>query len=186
MAAIQVMGVCPNRPAAERVVGNLRLGGFPRDVVALVVVRRDEAAELADVDDQSGEGAGTVARSALRLALVGALIGFVLGFGSLYIPGMQVLSPVILVALYTFSGAFVGALSGAFASEDTTGEVIDRYGMALREGQIVIQVSAPDADQAKRAERILTRSGARNVNSYLQDDSRLTDVPGVSEVALKS
>jgi hypothetical protein len=183
MPDIQVMGVCPDRPAAERVVGNLRLAGFDQDGVALIMVRRDESAELANVADQQGEGAREVARSAAKSALVGALLGLVLGAVTLNIPGLRVLSTVILLALFVFSGAFVGALAGAFASEDVSSEVIDRYGMALREGQAVIRVKAPDAEAAKRAEEVLSAFGAANVNSYLEDDTKVTDIPGVTDVS---
>ena len=183
MPDIQVMGVCPDRPAAERVVGNLRLAGFAQDAVALIVVRRDERAELAHVADQSGEGAGGVARSAAKSALIGAVIGLALGIVALFIPGLRVVSTVIMLALYAFSGAFVGALAGAFASEDVSGEVINRYGMALREGQAVIRVRAPDAETAKLAEEVLGDSGATNVNSYLEDETKITDLPGVTDVS---
>lgn len=182
MADILVIGVCPNRPAAERVIGNLRLRGFSRDTVGMIAVRREGAEALEQVADQTGDGAGAVAWSATKLALVGALIGLVLGMGALYIPGLEVVSPVILVLMFMGTGAFVGALSGAFASEDTSSEVINRYGMALREGQALVRVVAPDADTAKRAERLLAAAGAANVNSYLQDDSRITDLPGVEQV----
>jgi hypothetical protein len=183
MPDIQVMGVAPNRPAGERMVGNLRLRGFPQDQVALIVVRRDEAEELEQVADQTGEGAGDVAKSATKLALIGALVGLVLGFVTLYIPGLQVISPVILIALFVGSGAFVGALAGAFAEEEIPGQIVNRYGMALREGQALIRVTAPDADTAKRAERLLAAAGASNINSYIEDDSSVTDLPGVVDVS---
>jgi uncharacterized membrane protein len=138
---------------------------------------------LEQVADQHGEGAGIVVSSVLKGAGIGAVIGLVLGIGTLFVPGLQVLSSGILVALFVGSGAFVGALSGAFASEDTSEEVINRYGMALREGQAVIRVLAPNADIAKDAENMLTAAGATNVNSYLQDDTKLTDAPGVEEVS---
>ena len=183
MPDIQVMGVSPDRSAAERVVGNLRLSGFDQDDVALIMVRRDEVPELANVADQQGEGSSEVARSAAKSALVGALLGLVLGIVTLNIPGLRVLSTVILLALYAFSGAFVGALAGAFASEDVSSEVIDRYGMALREGQAIIRIRASDTEAAKRAEEVLSASGAANVNSYLEDDSKVTDIPGVTDVS---
>lgn len=183
MADYQVMGVCPDRPAAERVVGNLRLAGFPQEGVSLIMVRREEAGALDEIADQHGEGAGEVVRSAGKTALLGALIGLVLGVAVLFIPGLQVLSPVILVALFVGACAFVGALSGAFASEDVSDDVINRYGMALREGQAVIRVLAADADKAKHAEHMLTAAGATNVNSYQADETQVTDVPGVKEVS---
>ncbi len=183
MPDIQVMGVFPDRPAGERAVGNLRLAGFPQDAVALIMVRRDQSQEMANVADQHGEGAGGVAGSAAKGALIGGGIGLVLGVAALYIPGLKVLSTVILLALYVFSGIFVGALAGAFSSEDVSSEVINRYGMALREGQALIRVMAPDADTAKHAEELLGAGGATNINSYLEDQTKVTDVPGIADVS---
>src|SRR3712207_630983 len=126
MPAMQVIGVCSNRPAAERVVGNLRLSGFGQDVVSLIVVHREESDALDHVDDQHGAGAPPVMSSVLKGTALGAVSGAVLGTATLFIPGLQVLSPIILVLLYVGSCAFAGALSGAFASESVSEEVINR------------------------------------------------------------
>ena len=67
------------------------------------------------------------------------------------------------------AGAVVGALSGSFASEDTKAEIVNRYGMALREGQAIVCVTARDTETAKAAEQMLNDAGASNVNSYLAD-----------------
>lgn len=185
MPDIRVLGVCPNRSAADRVVGNLRLAGFPQEEVAVMMVRRDQAPELGQVADQHGAEATIVVGSVIKGALIGAAIGLAGGFLTLLVPSLFVISRVILLALFTFSGAFVGALSGAFASEDVSNQVINRYGMALREGQAVVSITAPDAEAAKAAEELLTRAGATNVNSYLGDETRLTDQPGVRDVTNK-
>lgn len=173
MPDVQVMGVVPNRPAAEQVVGNLRLAGFPQDDLSVIVVSREEAEqseELAQADDQTGQGVKEVAGSAATGAVIGGATGVAAGLATLMIPGIgPILGSGILVALFGGAGTFVGALSGAFASEDVSSEVIERYGMALREGQAIICVTAHDTSAAKEAEEVLNGAGASNVNSYLSD-----------------
>jgi hypothetical protein len=182
MPDIQVLGVVANRPAAERVVGNLRLAGFSQGAVELVVIRRGQSENLEHIADQHGEGSESVAGGALKGALIGAVIGLVAGIATLFIPGLQLLSPVILIALFFGTGAFVGALSGAFGSEDESEQIIEQYGMALREGQGVIIVTVHNPDRAKRAEELLTRAGAANVNSYLAEHEDIAKTPGLKKI----
>lgn len=173
MPDIQVMGVAPHRPAAEQIVGNLRLAGFPQDNVSVIMVSREEAEQaeaLEQADDQTGQGAAEVASSAAKGAALGGTTGVLAGLATLAIPGIgPILGSGILLALFGGAGTFVGALTGAFASEDVSSEVVNRYGMALREGQAIICVTAPDTDTAKQAEELLNGAGASNVNSYLAD-----------------
>ena len=187
MPDIQIVGVVGGRAEAESVVGNLRLAGFPQDSVSVLMVTPEEqgaSEDLANVDDQTGQGAGEVASGVAKGAAIGGTTGVLAGLATLAIPGIgPVLGGGILLALFGGSGAFVGALSGAFATEQVSEQVIERYGMALREGQAVICVTAPDADTAKQAETVLTQAGASNVNSYLEDVSNITDQPGVTDVS---
>ena len=185
MADIQVMGVAANRAAAEQIVGNLRLAGFPQDQVSLLVVTQDEPEALGEVADQTGEGSAEVAQGVAKGAAIGGTTGLLAGLATLAIPGIgPVVGSGILLALFGGSGVFVGALSGAFATEQVSSQVIERYGMALREGQAVVSVSASDAEMAKQAEEVLTSSGASNVNSYMEDaGSNIADEPGVTDVS---
>jgi hypothetical protein len=106
------------------------------------------------------------------------------GLATLAIPGIgPVVGAGALLALFGGGGAFVGALSGAFSTEDVSSQVVERYGMALREGQAVICVSAPNAETAKQAEEVLTSLGASNINSYMEDVSSVTDTPGLTDVS---
>ena len=183
MPDIHVIGVVPDRPAARQVAGNLRLAGFAQDAIAIIMVTPEDSEELEHVDDQTGEEAPVVASSAVKGAAIGAGIGLLGGAATLAIPDLRVLSPAIMLALFGGTGAFVGTLSGAFASEDVSDQIIERYGMALSEGQAVMVVTAPDGDTAKRAEEVLGAAGASNVMSYLADESPLTDTPGLTDVS---
>lgn len=182
MPDIEVLGVVNERPVAEQVVGNLRLAGFPQERVSMIMVKPESAEALDDVDDQTGEGAAEMLKHVATGAGVGSAIGAGIGLATLAIPGV---GPAVgigaLVSLFT-GGAAVGGLTGAFTSETVSEEVIERYGMALREGQAIICVTTQDAAQAKQAEAMLTSSGATNVNSYLASESPLNDEPGLEEV----
>lgn len=181
MPDVHVIGVVPDDPSAEQVIGNLRIAGFPQQACSVIRVRREEAGALEHVDDQSGEGSAETAISAAKGAAIGAGIGLLGGAATLAIPDLKVLSPIILLALFGGTGAFVGTLSGAFASEDVSDEIINRYGMALREGQSVVAVTAPDGNAAKRAEEVLRATGARNVMSYMSNESPLTAADDLTE-----
>ena len=182
MPDIHVIGVVPDRPAARQVAGNLRLAGFPQEAISIIMVTPEGSEALEHVADQTGEEAPVVAGSTIKGAAIGAGIGLLGGAATLAIPDLKVLSPAIMLALFGGTGAFVGTLSGAFASEDTSNQMIERYGMALTEGHAVIAVTAPDGDTAKRAEEVLGASGASNVMSYLADESPLVDTPGLTDV----
>lgn len=184
MPDIQVIGVVPDRDTADQVVGNVRLAGFEQNDVSVIMVEPQTAQQLDEYDaDQTGEGAKDVAKSAAIGAGIGGATGAAAGLATMLIPGIgPILGSGILLGLFGGSGAFVGALSGAFASEKVSEQVVERYGMALREGQAIICVTAHDGEQAKAAEEILNRQGAANVNSYMEDVSPLTEQPGVTDV----
>ncbi len=184
MAEIQVVGVASNRAVADQVIGNLRLEGFPQDAISLIIVRKEESEALEHDDDQTGQGAKDVLGGVARGAAIGATTGLIAGAATLLIPAIgPVVGWGILLALFGGSGAFVGALSGAFSEEGVSDEVINRYGMALREGQGIISVATENAEEAKQAEEVLTAGGATNVNSYMAGQSgRVEDIPGAQDI----
>lgn len=184
MPDIQVLGVAANRPAAEQIVGNLRLAGFAQEQVSLIMVTQEEPEALEEVGDQTGEGVAEVATGAAKGAALGGATGLLAGLAAFAIPGIgPVVGAGALLALFGGGGAVVGTLTGAFSTENVSNQVVERYGMALREGQALISVSAPDADAARRAEEVLANAGASNINSYMEDVTAVTDAPGVTDVS---
>jgi uncharacterized membrane protein len=173
MPSIRVLGVVPSRPAAEQVVGNLRLAGFGQDDVSFIVVKPDQRQDLqARTADQTGKGVRRVLPGIGRGAAVGLVIGAAIGFalGSLEYFS-TVLPQGVLIAACGLIGLIVGALSGAFSTETQSNQVIERYGMELRAGQAVVAVEAPDEDAAKVVEEVLNTGGAVKVNSFLVQDA---------------
>jgi hypothetical protein len=72
------------------------------------------------------------------------------------------------------TGAAVGSGAGVLAGLAT----LAIPGM----GPAIVSVTVPDRDVAKRAEELFTQGGAVNVNSYLADQSDVTDTPGIKDV----
>ncbi|WP_029214431.1 hypothetical protein [Kallotenue papyrolyticum] len=185
MPDVLVVGLVPDRANAERVVAELRSRGYAQEDLSIVMAAGAEAsAELRQADDQTGQGAHEVAAGAAKGAAIGGGAGLLAGLATLAIPGIgPVLGAGILLGLFGGAGAFVGALSGAFASETVARQIIDRYSAPLREGQAVIAVRVADAEAAGAAEQVLRALGVTGVRSYLDQSTDLGDTSGLKDVS---
>lgn len=175
MPSIRVLGVVPSRAAAEQVVGNLRLAGFGQDDVSFAVVKPEQQRELqATIADQTGQGSRRVLRGMGRGAAIGLVIGLAIGYGlGLWEYFSTVLPQGVLIAACGLIGLIVGALSGSFSTETASNQVIQRYGMELRAGQVIVSIDAPDPDVAKIAEEILHNASVVKVNSFMVQEQDL-------------
>ncbi len=184
MPNISVIGVVPNDAVAGQLVGNLRLAGFEQEDISLIMVTREEANEqLVQDDSEADEGVAEVAGKTVKGAAIGGVTGVLAGLVTLAIPGIgPVIGTGVLLAMFGGMGAGIGGLLGLYASEDVSSQVIERYGMALREGQAIVSVTAPDTETAKLAEEIFAASGATNINSYMGDETDITEAPGITDV----
>jgi hypothetical protein len=177
MPSIRVLGVVPSRPAAEQVVGNLRLAGFEQDDVSFIVVKPDQRQDFqAKTADQTGKGVRRVLPGIGRGAAIGLVLGCATGYGLGLLEYFSTVLPQgVLIAACGLIGLIVGALSGSFSTETAPSQVIERYGMELRAGQAVVAVDTPDEDAAKMVEEILNTGGAVKVNSFLVQDTAAAD-----------
>ncbi len=182
MANINVVGVVPDEAVAGQLVGNLRLAGFPQDDISLIMVEREKANELAQDDADAGEAVSQVSGNAAKGAVAGGTAGVLAGLGTLMLPGIgPVIGTGVLLAMFGGMGAAIGGMLGLYASEKVSSQVIERYGMALQEGQAVVAVTVPDQDAAQRAEEIFRNAGAVNINSYMGDAPNLDAEPGLTD-----
>jgi hypothetical protein len=188
MPTVRVMGVVPNKPVAEQVIGNCRLAGFPQGAVSFIVIEPDEASKLDQAAaDQTGKGVKRTFGGIGRGAVIGLVLGLIGGFVIHAIPFFGTILPLgVFLGLFGGVGIIVGALAGSFSTENNTGQVIERYGMELRAGEAIVSIEAPDTDSAKTAEEILNNCGAAKVNSFLATEENMgevvEEVPGVTEV----
>jgi hypothetical protein len=183
MADINVIGVVPNDSVAHQLIANLRVAGFEQDKISLLMAQREQAVDQTQTDDVDAEGLRESLGNVATGAAVGSGAGVLAGLATLAIPGLgPVIGTGVLLAMFGGMGAGIGGLLGLYSSENEASQEFERYGMALREGQAIVSVTVPDRDVAKRAEELFTQGGAVNVNSYLADQSDVTDTPGIKDV----
>ncbi len=182
MPNINVVGVVPDEGVAGQLVGNLRLAGFKQDDISLIMVEREKGNELAQDDANAGEGVAQASGNAAKGAVAGGVVGVLAGLGTLAIPGIgPVIGTGVLLAMFGGMGTAIGGMLGLYSSETVSSEVIERYGMALQEGQAVVAVTVPDQDEAQRAEELFRNAGAANINSYMGDAPNLDAEPGLTD-----
>jgi hypothetical protein len=164
-----VTGILRDRQTAERAVDELRAAGFSEDRIGFLSPGTPEkkVERSIPLTDTEKPGVGKAMGAAVGGA-IGAASGASLGAAaaSLMIPGV---GPVIAVGLIAATvlgtaGAITGAVAGEVL-EETLGEGVPHediyiYEEALRRGHSVVVAYADDSDFADRAEEIMERNGA--------------------------
>ncbi|HEY0606025.1 MAG TPA: hypothetical protein VGD58_24085 [Herpetosiphonaceae bacterium] len=183
MPNINVIGVVNSDAVAEQLIANLRVAGYEQDQISLIMAQNEPVADPTQTDDAEAEGLGETVAHAATGAIAGSGAGVLAGLATLAIPGIgPVIGTGVLLAMFGGMGAGIGGLIGLYSSENEASQQFERYGVALREGQALVSVTVPDSDTAKQAEELLAAGGATNINSYLEDQSNVTDAPGVKDV----
>jgi hypothetical protein len=183
MPNINVIGVVENEGIAEQLIANLRVAGVEQEHISLIMAQREQAVDQSQTDDAEAEGLRENLGNVAAGAGLGTGAGVLAGLATLAIPGLgPVIGTGVLLAMFGGMGAGIGGLIGLYSSENEASQQFERYGMALREGQSIVSVTVPDREAAQRIEELFAQGGAVNVNSYLADQSDVTDTPGIKDV----
>lgn len=157
-----VVGVFQDLGAAEGVLEELRRAGFARD--QLSIVGKDRGRAGIGGPEAKAAGAGAVLGG-----IAGGALGWLLGIGALTIPGI---GPIIAAgALATTlggvaAGAVAGGLIGALVGLGIPEAEARGYEATVREGGVLVVVTASTYDEEERAEEILRGAGASDVRSH--------------------
>ena len=173
-----ISGVFRSREDAERTINELRRAGLPDNRIGLVAPGSDDRDLEAGlpVTDTERPGMGRAMGAAVGGAM-GAAGGATLGLAvaSLAVPGI---GPVIAfgmvgAALLGVVGATAGAAVGDQVEEElgegVPHEDIFLYEDALRHGNSVLIAYADTDDEAEKAEDILARSGALDLDELREN-----------------
>jgi len=161
---IAAFGLCPDRDTLDRAVDALRVAGFRKSDVSVLL---PETLGNKDIGHEAHTKApeGTTV-GATTGAVVGGALGWLVGLGALAIPG---LGPLVA------AGPLVSALAGAGAAGATGGIIgaLVGYGIPeyeaklyegrIRQGHILLSVHCDDRDWARRAKETLRTAGATDV-----------------------
>jgi len=164
-----VVGVFDGPNHAEQALNELKNAGFSPEQVSVVAKDTGEARTMVEGSDMAGAettGAGT---GAVIGGIGGGILGWLVGIGALAIPGI---GPVVAAGALatTLGGAAVGAVAGgligALVGAGVPEEDARGYEGHVREGRILLTVSATTGEQAERARDIFDRYGGADVRAY--------------------
>jgi hypothetical protein len=143
-----VVGLLDSQAEAQKAVEELANSGFRREDIGMLVV---------------APGADKIVNDAAKGVFLGSLAGLLIGAATMMIPGIgwvMVAGPVGTILLGTALGAAAGGVIGALRSKGVPEKDAQFYAEGVRRGGVLITVSARTDESAKRAEEILKRHGA--------------------------
>ena len=179
-----VLGLFDGLGEAQRAVEELVAVGFKRDAISLLA--RDAEGEAAVdpsspdvVNDAVAAGAGSGATAGTA---IGGALGLLVGLGALAIPGF---GPVIAAgslatalgtaALGAGVGAAAGGLAGGLTSVGVHPSDVTYYTEGIREGGVLVAVTAADDEQTHSAQAILQRHGGSDVKNRIIASSQAAE-----------
>lgn len=171
-----VIGILESDAQAESVVDALTREGIATNDISVLFPDKRGSQDFAHEHNTkapegavAGVGAGGV---------IGGTLGLLAGIGALAIPGIGpfiAAGPLMATLGGAAAGAAVGGLTGALVGMGIPEVEARVYEGRVRGGNILIAVHVESAEARKRAEEILTRLGARDV-----DTTSAARVPGES------
>ena len=161
-----VICIVNSEAQAERVVGELRVAGFPSDHISALFPDKKGTKDFAhEQNTKAPEGAATGA--GVGGALGGAL-GWLVGIGSLAIPGVGpfiAAGPILAALSGAAVGAAVGGLTGALVGMGIPEYEARQYEGKVKGGNILISVHTDDAARRNLAKEIFEKVGAEDIKT---------------------
>ncbi|HEY7717069.1 MAG TPA: DUF3341 domain-containing protein [Candidatus Binatia bacterium] len=165
-----VFGLVDNEFQAERVVEELRTGGFSNNDISVLFPDKSGTRDFAhEQHTKAPEGAATGAATG---GVVGGVLGWLVGIGTLAIPGLGpfiAAGPIMAALAGAGAGAAAGGLTGALIGLGIPEYEAKLYEGKIKEGNILIAVHSENSEETKRVKEIFERSGAHDI-SYTEEE----------------
>ena len=177
-----VFGIYQTRAAAEECVNALRHAGFRNtDISALFPDNMGTKDLGCEKNTKAPEGATTGAASG---AVLGSALGWLVGIGALAIPGIGPLiaaGPIMAALAGAGAVGMAGGVIGALVGFGIPEYEAKRYEGRMKHGSILLSVHCDDSHWVRRAEEVLTRTGAEDVSSSSEAhaDFAVSDKPAL-------
>lgn len=151
---------------AERVVDQLRAGGFASDLISVLFPDKQGTKDFAhEKSTKAPEGATAGAGAG---SVLGGGLGWLVGIGSLAIPGLGpfiAAGPILAALSGAAVGAAVGGLTGALVGMGIPEYEAKQYEGKIQGGNILISVHTDDSDQRALAKEIFEKEGAEDIKT---------------------
>jgi len=159
-----VIGIVETREQAEGVVNSLREAGFGVNEISVLFPDKRGSQDFAhEHSTKAPEGAVAGAGTG---GLLGGALGLLAGIGALAIPGLGpfiAAGPLMGALSGVAAGAAVGGLTGALIGMGIPEIEAKVYEGKVRGGNILIAVHTESGASRDLAEKVLGRTGARDV-----------------------
>jgi hypothetical protein len=175
-----VYGLYSDRPAVEEAVNALRNAGFRKTDISVLLPENVGSKDFGhEKNTKAPEGAIAGAGSG---AVIGGALGWVAGVGLLAIPGIGpfiAAGPIMGLLAGVGVGGTVGSVLGALLGMGFPEYEAKRFEGRIRQGGILLSVHCDSTEWVKRAQTILTDTGASDVASAAEAhaDFMVTDKP---------
>jgi hypothetical protein len=166
---LSVVCLAKNQEIAETIIRELREIGVRKNDVSLLFPDTSTSKDFAhEMHTKAPEGATTGASAG---GILGGAFGWLVGIGSLAIPGVGPLiaaGPILAALTGVAVGATIGGITGSLIGLGFPEIEAKRYEGKIKEGRILISVSADDAVMADDIKAVLKQAGADDIASTTQ------------------
>lgn len=173
---ISVYGIFQNRTELESAVDLLRADGFRAEDISVLMQHNVGSKDLAtEKETKSPEGATAGGATG---AVLGGTLGWLAGIGALAIPGLGpfiAAGPIMAALAGMGAGAALGGITGGLIGMGIPEYEAKRFEGRLKDGGILMSVHCDNNDWRDRAKEILRRSGAEDISSSGEADSKYDD-----------
>ena len=154
-----VLGAFRSSDAAERAVDELAAQGFDSEHISVAVSDRAHALHFSAKHDKTVEGVGV---GLISGGVLGGVVAGLTTVATVVVPGVGVLvaGPLLSAFAGMNAGAVVGTFVGGLIGHGIPEREAKIYKEAVKEGNLLVAVSADDADRAGDARRIMDQAGA--------------------------
>ena len=161
-----VLGIYKSRPEVEACVTSLKADGFVSNDISVLMPNASGSQDFGHTkSSKAPEGAAAGVTTGV---VVGGTLGLLAGIGALAIPGVGpfIAAGPIMAALAGASvGGAVGGIGGALVGLGIPEYEAKRYEGYIKDGGILLSVSAANSDEVAKAKSCLERCGASNISS---------------------
>ncbi len=165
-----VICLVPSESAANNIVVDLQNSGFTSDDISVLFPDKNTTRDLGhEKHSKAPEGTATGAGTG---AVVGGALGLLAGIGALAIPGAGpfiAAGPIMAALSGVGIGTTLGGIAGGLIGLGMPEYEAKQYESKIHEGNILLSVSVYDGAEAKEAEEIFKRNGARDIKRTAQE-----------------
>ncbi|MBY0507457.1 MAG: general stress protein [Bryobacteraceae bacterium] len=163
---IAVYGIYKTREIAESAVDQLLTSGFSNGDISVLMPDAQSSRDFAhEKNTKAPEGTTTGVTAG---GAIGGTLGLLAGIGALAIPGVGpfiAAGPIMGALAGVGVGGAVGGLIGALVGMGIPEYEAHRYEGRVNEGGVLLSVHCDTSTEVKRAEEILSSTGAEDISS---------------------